>query len=121
VQASLSDQITIKGSKEKRCILNAYEKEFDSNNLDSIITRKKGKLKYSLPLDCWNCMRPSLNKYSRAEELTLHNVMTLVLKEYGALTYQELLHIHLLNTEFARMIPKLLCWLKVNFLPLQEP
>ncbi len=96
--ASLLDQITIKGSKEKRRILDAYEDEFRSNNPDSIITRKKGKHKYSLPSDCQNCMRPSLNKYYRAEELTLHDVMKLVLKEYGTFTNQELLHIRLLNT-----------------------
>ncbi len=65
-------------------------------------------------------MKPSLNKYYRVEELTLCNVMTLVLNEYGTFTNQELLHIHLLNTKFVRMIPKLLGWLKVNFLPLQE-
>jgi hypothetical protein len=46
-------------------------------------------------------MRPSLNKYYRVEESTLHTVMTLVLKEYGAFTNQELLHIHLLNIEFS--------------------
>ncbi len=105
VLASLLDQITIKGSKEKRRILDAYEREFGSNNPDSIITRKKGKHYYSLPLHCWNRMRPSLDKYYWVEELTLHNVMTLVLKEYGAFTNQELLHIRLLNTEFVRMIP----------------
>ncbi len=65
-------------------------------------------------------MRPSLNKYYQVEELTLHNVMTLILKEYGPFTNHELLHIHLINTKCARMIPKLLCWLKFNFLPLQE-
>jgi hypothetical protein len=93
VLASISDQITIKGSKEKRRILDTFEKEFGSNKPNSIITRKKGKHKYSLPLDPQNCMRPSLNKYYRVEESTLHNVMTLVLKEYGTFTNQELLHI----------------------------
>jgi hypothetical protein len=63
VLASLLDQITIKGSKEKWRILDAHEKEFGSNNPDAIITRKKCKHDYSLPLDRWNCMRPSLNKY----------------------------------------------------------
>jgi hypothetical protein len=66
-------------------------------------------------------MRPTLNKYYQVEELTLHNVMTLVLKEYGAFTNQELLYICLSNTKFARMIPKCLWWLKVDFLLLQEP
>jgi hypothetical protein len=40
VLASLLGQITVKGSKEKWRILDAYEKKIGSNNPDSIIKRK---------------------------------------------------------------------------------
>ncbi len=66
-------------------------------------------------------MKPSTNKYYRVKELTIYNVITIVTQEYTAFSKNKLLNIHLLNTDFAKMIPKLQHWLQIDFFLLLKP
>jgi hypothetical protein len=66
-------------------------------------------------------MKPSTNKYYEVKELTIYNVITIVIQEYAAFSKNELLNIRLLNTDFAKMIPKLQRWLQIDFFLLHEP
>ncbi len=52
-------------------------------------------------------MKPSTDKYYQIKELTIYNVVTIVIQEYAAFSKNKLLNIRLLNTNFAKMIPKL--------------
>ncbi len=60
-------------------------------------------------------MKPSTNKYYQVKELTIYNVVTIVIQEYAAFSKNELLNIRLLNTDFTKMIPKLQQWLQIDF------
>ncbi len=52
-------------------------------------------------------MKPSTDKYYQVKELTIYNVVTIAIREYAAFSKNKLLNIRLLNTNFAKMIPKL--------------
>jgi hypothetical protein len=101
----------VSGSKEKNCILDEYVSKFGSGYQESIITKKKGKHDHNelLPSlgSTWQCMKPSTNKYYRVKELTIYNVITIVIREFAAFSKNKLSSICLLNTNFAEMIPKL--------------
>jgi hypothetical protein len=66
-------------------------------------------------------MKPSTDKYYRVKDLTIDNVITIVIQEYTAFSKNELLSIRLINTDFAKMIPKLKQWLQINFSTLCKP
>ena len=66
-------------------------------------------------------MKPSTNKYYQVKELAIYNVATIVIQEYAAFSKNELLNIRLLNTNFAKMIPKLQQWLQIDFSTLRDP
>jgi hypothetical protein len=66
-------------------------------------------------------MKPSTDKYYRVKELTIYNVVKIVIQEYAAFSKNELLNICLLNTNFTKMIPKLKRWLRIDFSTLREP
>ena len=110
--------MVVPGAKEKRRILDQYERTYGAGYPDSIITKKKGKLDDSLPLPR---MRPALDKYYRVDTITLHNVITIVMRDYAAFAPTELSAIRQLDKDFAVFVPKVLEWLKVDFLPLREP
>jgi hypothetical protein len=100
----ISDLSTpVSGSKEKKHILEEYVSKFGSGYQESIITKKKGKLDHNAR----QCMKPSTDKYCQGKELTIYNVITIVIQEYAAFSKNKLLNIRLLNTNFAKMIPKL--------------
>jgi hypothetical protein len=65
-------------------------------------------------------MKPSFDKYYRVKELTIYNVITIVVQEYTFFSKNELLSIHLTNKDFSKMIPKLKCWLKIDFSTLRK-
>ncbi len=65
-------------------------------------------------------MKPSTNKYYGVKELTIYKVITIVIQEYAAFSTNELLNIRLLNTDFAKMIPKLQRWLQIEFSSLRK-
>jgi hypothetical protein len=66
-------------------------------------------------------MKPSTNKYYQVKKLTIYNVITIVIQEYAAFSKNELLNIRLLNTNFAKMIPRLQQWLQIDFSLLRKP
>jgi hypothetical protein len=66
-------------------------------------------------------MKLSTNKYYQVKELTMYNVITIVIQEYAAFSKNKLLNIRLLNANFAEMIPKLQQWLQIYFTSLREP
>jgi hypothetical protein len=66
-------------------------------------------------------MKPSTNKYYQVKELTIYKVITIVIREYTAFSKNELSNIHLLNTKFMKMIPKLQQWLQIDFSSLRKP
>jgi hypothetical protein len=59
---SSNNSIILKGTREKKRILTAYQEKFGSEYLDLIVTRKKGKISDNTSLHC-ACMRPSLDKW----------------------------------------------------------
>jgi len=76
------DKMIVKGTKQKRRILQEYEEAFGTNHSDSIVTKKKGK-HYCINLDRpIICMRLSITKYHRVEDLTIYNIITTVIKEF---------------------------------------
>jgi hypothetical protein len=116
---------SVSGTKEKKCILEEYVSKFDSGHQESIITKKKGKLDPNEPLhfvtSSWKGMKPSTDKYYRVKDLTIYNVITIVIREYTAFSKNELLSIRLINTDFTKMIPKLKQWLQIDFSTLRKP
>jgi hypothetical protein len=112
-------------SKEKKRILDKYVSKFGSGYQESIITKKKGKLDNSEPLQSlassWQCMKPSTNEYYQVKKLTIYNVITIVIREYAAFSKNKLSNICLLNPDFVKMIPKLQRWLQIDFSMLCEP
>ncbi len=111
--------IVVSRSKEKKHILDKYVSKFGSGYQESTITKKKGKLDHneSLPslASSWQCMKPATDKYYQVKELTIYNVITIVIREYAAFSKNELSNICLLNTDFVKMIPKLQQWLQIDF------
>jgi hypothetical protein len=116
----LSDAIIVKGTNEKRCILDKYEQKYRRNYDDLIVSKKKGKTTEDPTLLCTTRMRLSLDKWYRVSELTIPNIITTVIKEH-CLTPTELKAIHLLNKNISNMVPKVTCWLKIDFYLLREP
>jgi hypothetical protein len=70
-----NNSIIVKGMREKKCILTAYQEKNDSKYPESIVTRKKGKISDDTSLHCAR-MRPSLNKWYQVGDLHLYNVIT---------------------------------------------
>ena len=79
-----NDATIVSGTREKRCILEAYETEFGTGYPDSIITRKKGKHIGTMLLSksATQRMRPSKDKFYRVDILELHSVIATVIKEF---------------------------------------
>ncbi len=65
-------------------------------------------------------MKPSTDKYYQVKELTIYNVVTIVIREHAAFSKNELLNNRLLNTNFAKMILKLNWWLQIDFSTLSK-
>jgi hypothetical protein len=66
-------------------------------------------------------MKPSSNKYYRVKELTIYNIITIVIQEYTTFSKTELSSFRLINTDFSKMIPKLKRWLQIDFSTLRKP
>ncbi len=115
----------VSGSKETKRILDKYLSKFGSGYQELIITKKKGKLDHNEPLQSlassWQCTKPSTNKYYQVKELTIYNVITIVISKYAAFSNNDLSNIRLLNTDFAKMIPKLQRWLQIDFSLSRKP
>jgi hypothetical protein len=74
---------SVSTTREKKCILEEYVSKFGSGYQESIITKKKGKPDINKPLhfatSSWKGMKTSSDKYYRVEELTIYNVITIVI------------------------------------------
>jgi hypothetical protein len=111
----------VQGMHKKKCILTAYQEKFGSEYPESIVTRKKGKISDDTSLHCTR-MRPSLDKWYRVGDLHLYNVITTIIKECRvSFSKEDISNLHLVNKDFANIVPKVLHWLQVDFTPLQDP
>jgi hypothetical protein len=120
-----NDDLTIVvGTREKRRILDAYEKHFGWGYPDSIVTTRKGKqVSTASDLQLLNkCMRPSKDKYYRVETLELHCVIATLLKDFQQdFQLQDLHNLCLMCKTFASMTPKIIRCLKIDFSLLRKP
>ena len=117
----INNPIIVQGMRNKKCILEDYQKKFGKDSNDSIITRKKGKISDDISLDC-SRMRPSLDKWYRVGNLHLYNVITTIIKECRVtFSKEDLSNLWLVNKDYATIVPKVICWLQVDFTPLREP
>ncbi len=67
-------------------------------------------------------MRPSLNKWYQVGDLHLYNVITTIIKECRVIfSKEDLSNLCLVNNIFANIVPKVVCWLRVDFTSLQDP
>jgi hypothetical protein len=67
-------------------------------------------------------MRPSLNNLHQVGYLHLYNVITTIIKECRvSFSKEDLTNLRLVNKDFTNIVPKVLCWLQVNFAPLRDP
>jgi hypothetical protein len=88
---------------------------------ESFLKRKKGKISDDTSLHCTR-MRPTLDKWYQMGDLHLYNVITTSIKECRVIFLKEdLSNLHLVNKDFANIVPKVFCWLKVDFTPSQDP
>jgi hypothetical protein len=85
---SLDDAIIVKGTKEKKCTLDAYEECFGQNFDNSIVSKKKGFIRLDPNLE-FPRMKPALDKWYQVSELSILNVITTVVKEHH-LSFQDL-------------------------------
>jgi hypothetical protein len=67
-------------------------------------------------------MRPSLDKWYRVGNLHLYNVITTIIKECRVtFSKEDLSNLGLVNEDYAAIVPKVICWLRIDFTPLREP
>jgi hypothetical protein len=82
---ALGKAIIVRGTREKKCIVDTYKEPFGSDFDQSIASNKKGKIQqdpdFYLP-----CMKPALEKWHWISELSLLNVITMVVKEHHLLS-----------------------------------
>ncbi len=113
--------IIVQGTREKKRILTDYQEKFSLEYPELIVTRKKGKISDDTFLHCAR-MRPSLDKWYQVENLHLYNVITTIIKECrGIFSKEGISNLCLMKKDFANIVPKVLCWLGVDFTPLRDP
>ena len=67
-------------------------------------------------------MRPSLDKQYQVGDMNLYNVITTIIKECRVIfSKEDLSNLCLLGKDFANIVPKVLHWLQVNVILLQDP
>jgi hypothetical protein len=100
---SSNNSIIIKGTREKKRILIAYQEKFGSEYPESIVTRKKGKISHDPSLHCAR-MRPSLDKWYQVGDLHLYNIITTIIKE-GRVSFskEDISNLCLVNKDFATL------------------
>jgi hypothetical protein len=77
------DNLTIvSDTREKRRILEVYEKKIGSGYPDSIVTSKKGKLISTTLVSHSTRMRPSKDKFYQVNVLELHSIIATILKDF---------------------------------------
>jgi hypothetical protein len=86
-----------------------YQETFGSEYPESIVTRKKGKISNNTSLHR-ACMRPSLDKWYQVGDLHLYNVITTIINKCRVILKEDLSNLHLVNKDFANIVPKVLHW-----------
>ena len=67
-------------------------------------------------------MLPFIRKYYWVQELTLYNVITMVIKEYrDSFDSTDLNNLSRINRDFSKMVPNTIQWLQLDFSPLCKP
>ena len=118
---STNDPIIVQGTRDKKRILDDYQKKFGKDCDDSIVVRKKGKTSDHISLDR-SRMRPSLDKWYRVGDLHLYNVITTIIKECRTtFSKEDLANLRLVNKDYAAIVPKVIRWLRIDYTPLREP
>ncbi len=116
-----NNSIIVKGTREKKRILMAYQEKIGSEYPELIVTRKKGKISDKTSLHCAR-MRPSLNKWYQVGDLHLYNGITTIIKECRVSFPKEgISNFCLVKKDFANIAPKVPRWLQVDFTPLRDP
>ena len=100
------DSIIITGTKHKKRVLQEYESKFGNDIPHPIVTRLKGKHStdsiYAAPV----CMKHSIKKYYRVQELTLYRIITMVIKEFwDRFNPTNLINLSKINNKFSIIIP----------------
>ena len=113
----------VTGTDHKKRILDEYQAKYGKDYSESIIVAKKGKL---LQNDCSSQlpprMRPSNDKKYSVKEITLYNVITIVINNSNhLLDDRDMLAIQFVNKDFSTFIPKVIRWMSVDFTPLKQP
>jgi hypothetical protein len=99
----------------------AYQEKISSEYPELILTRKKGKISNDTFLHRAR-MRPSLNKWYQVGDLHPYNIITTIIKECRvSFLKEDISNLCLVNKDFANTVQKVLCWLRVDFTPLQDP
>ena len=118
----VNNDVIVTGTKHKMLILQEYKEKFGGDTQKSIITRKKGKHSHEMNTITPTCMLPSIKQYYWVKELTLYNVITLVIKEYwDTFTSTDIFNLSRIIRDFSSMIPKTIRWLQLDFSPLCNP
>jgi hypothetical protein len=78
---TLDEATYVKGTKEKKRILDAYKEHFGQDFNHSIVSKTKGKIKLDPNLDLPH-MKQALDKWYRVSELSILNVIMMVVKEH---------------------------------------
>jgi hypothetical protein len=113
-----NNSIIFQGTHEKKCILMDYQEKFGSEYPELIVTRKKGKISNYTSLHRAR-MRPSLDKWYQVVDLHLYNAITTIIKECRVIfSKKDISNLCLVNKDFANIVLKVLCWLRVDFTPL---
>jgi hypothetical protein len=103
------NSIIVKGTREKKCILTAYQEKIGSVYPELIVTRKNGKISDDTSLHCAR-MRPSLDKWYRMADLHLYSIITTITKECRvSFLKEDISNLRLVNKDFANIVLKVLC------------
>jgi hypothetical protein len=117
----INDPIIVQGMCDKKRILEDYQKKFGKDSNDSIVTRKKGKISNDISLDR-SQMRPNLDKWYHVGNSHLYNVITTIIKECRVIfSREDLSNLQLVNKDYTAIVPKVICWLRIDFTMLCEP
>jgi hypothetical protein len=67
-------------------------------------------------------MRPSLDKWYHVGDLHLYNVINRIIKECRiTFSREDLSNLRLVNKDNVAIVPKVICWIWIDFTPLHEP
>ncbi len=118
---SINDPIIVQGTRDKKRVLDDYQKKFGKDSNNSIVARKKGKISDNISLDR-SRMRPSLNKWYHVGNLHLYNVITTIIKECRVtFSKEDFANLRLVNRDYGAIVPKVIHWLRIDFTPLCKP